>query len=142
MKKSLILLGLFLTTSLYSQTILGKWKTIDDATGKEKSIVEIYEQNGKIYGRIIEVIDPAAKNKKCDQCEGADKNKPIEGLIIIKGLKKDDDEFTGGTITDPKTGKVYKCTISLDGNDKLKVRGYVGFSLLGRTQYWIKVKKS
>ena len=142
MKKSLILLGLFLTTSLYSQTIIGKWKTIDDATGKEKSIVEIYEQNGKIYGRIVEVLDPAAKNKKCDQCEGADKNKPVEELIIIKGLKKDDDEFTGGTITDPKTGKVYKCTISLEGNDKLKVRGYVGFSLLGRTQYWIKVKKS
>jgi uncharacterized protein (DUF2147 family) len=139
-------LGLFLLVFCFQnancQTILGHWKTIDDATGKEKSIVDIYEHKGLIYGKIVTVLDPAAKSKKCDLCEGADRDKPVEGLVIIKGLKKDGDSFSGGTIMDPKTGKVYKCSIELEGNQKLKVRGYIGFSLLGRTQYWIRTKKS
>ena len=142
MKKLGLLLLVFCIQNAKCQTILGHWKTIDDATRKEKSIVDIYEYKGLIYGKIVTVLDPAAKSKKCDLCEGADRDKPVEGLIIIKGLKKDGDAFSGGTITDPKTGKVYKCSIELEGNQKLKVRGYIGFSLLGRTQYWIRTKKS
>ncbi len=142
MKKMLfIFLLLGSMQHMKSQTILGQWKTIDDATGKEKSIVEIYEQNGLIYGKIISVLDPTAKSKKCEKCEGTDKNKPIEGLVIIKGLKKTESDYSGGTITDPQSGKTYKCELSLDGNQKLRVRGYIGFSLLGRTQIWIRVKK-
>ena len=78
--------------------VTGKWKTIDDKTGDAKSVVEIYEQNGKIYGKVVEILNPAKKNAKCDKCDGADKGKPIEGLIIIKGLTKDGDKYTDGDI--------------------------------------------
>lgn len=120
--------------------VTGRWKTIDDKTGDAKSIVEIYEQNGKIYGKVVEILNPARKNSKCDKCDGADKGKPIEGLIIIKGLKKDGEKYTDGDILDPQKGKLYSCTIKLDGKDKLDVRGYMGISMLGRTQVWHRVK--
>jgi uncharacterized protein (DUF2147 family) len=123
-----------------SAQVTGKWKTIDDETGQAKSIVEIYEQNGKIYGKIVEILNPAKKNAKCDKCDGADKGKPLLGLVIIKGLTKDDDEWTDGDILDPTKGKLYSCTIKLDGKDTLKVRGYMGISLIGRTQKWTRVK--
>ncbi|MCR5862183.1 DUF2147 domain-containing protein [Flavobacterium sp. J372] len=119
--------------------VTGKWKTIDDETGKAKSIVEIYESNGKLYGKVVEILNPAKKNAKCDKCEGADKGKPVEGLVIIKGLTKDGNEWTDGDILDPTKGKLYSCTLKLDGKDKLKVRGYLGVSLLGRTQTWTRV---
>lgn len=119
--------------------IEGKWKTIDDETGKEKSIVEIFKKSdGKYYGKVSQLLQKPANNN-CVACKDDRKNKPILGLEIIRGLVKDGDEFTNGTITDPKNGKVYKCTITKDG-DKLNVRGYVGFSLIGRTQTWQKVK--
>ena len=124
----------------YSQTIFGKWKTIDDETGKERSIVSIYEVNGKVYGKVIDILEPTLKDKKCLLCSGSDKDKPILGLIIIKGLSKDEEEYNGGKILDPKNGKTYKCYINLEGADKLKVRGFVGVSMFGRTQYWQRVK--
>lgn len=120
--------------------VTGKWKTIDDETGQAKSIVEIYESNGKIYGKVVEILNPAKKNAKCDKCPGADKGKPVQGLVILKGLTKDGKEWTDGDILDPTKGKLYSCTLTLDGNDKLKVRGYMGVSLLGRTQVWHRVK--
>jgi len=137
--KSLFVFLLFSQFS-FSQNIIGKWKTIDDETGKEKSIVEIFEKNGKVFGRILEVLDPEKKNKKCELCDGEDKNKSIQGLVIIKGLTKEDDEYSNGKILDPKNGKLYKCSISLESKDKLKVRGYIGISLIGRTQYWYRAK--
>ena len=143
MKKKIIfsLVVLFsITSAMQSQTVLGKWKTIDDETGKPKSIVEIYEKSGKIYGKVIDILDADKRNKLCEECSGEDKNKPILGITVIKGLKKDGDEYNDGQILDPKNGKLYKCFITLEGNDKLKVRGYIGFSLLGRTQYWYRVK--
>ncbi len=78
----------FATLSMQAQTVTGKWKTIDDETGKAKSIVEISENNGKLYGKVIEILTDK-KDAKCDKCPGADKGKPIKGLTIIKGLKKD-----------------------------------------------------
>ena len=125
---------------LNAQTVLGKWKTIDDATGQPKSIIEIYEKDGKIYGKIVELLNPAKRNSTCLKCAGEDKNKPILGLTIIKGLSKDDDEYNGGKILDPESGTLYKCIIKLNGKDKLEVRGYVGFSLIGRSQTWLRVK--
>ena len=120
--------------------IEGKWKTIDDETGKEKGIVEIYEHKGKIYGKIIEIFEQSKKHLKCEKCEGEDHNKPILGLNIIKGLKKNGDVYDGGKIVDPKNGKSYHCKITLDGKDKLIVRGYIGISLFGRSQTWIRQK--
>lgn len=126
-------------TSMQSQSVIGKWKTIDDTTGEAKSIVEVFSKSGKIYAKVVDVLDPATKNNLCKQCSGEDKNKPILGLTIIKGLSKDGSEYNSGEILDPKNGKLYKCALTLESKDKLKVRGYIGFSLLGRTQYWHRV---
>ncbi|SDM35786.1 DUF2147 domain-containing protein [Chryseobacterium taihuense] len=138
MKKLLATLVFSLFSVMSFAQIEGKWKTIDDETKQAKSIVEIYKKSdGKYYGKVSQLlIKPADPN--CSGCKDDRKGKPILGMEIIRGLAKDGDEFTGGTITDPKTGKTYKCTITKDG-DKLNVRGYMGFSLLGRTQIWQKV---
>ena len=138
--KTLYILLFFISQIGFSQSILGKWKTIDDETGKEKSIVEIFEKQGKVYGKIIEIFETENRHRKCEKCEGEDKNKPILGLIIIKGLKKSGEVYEGGKITDPKNGSSYNCKISMEGKDKLIVRGYIGFSLFGRSQNWIRHK--
>jgi uncharacterized protein (DUF2147 family) len=128
------------TLFVQSQTVLGRWKTIDDETGKAKGIVEIYEKSGKIYGKVVDILEQENKKRGCENCSGDDKNKPILGMIIIKALSKEDAEYTNGKILDPKNGKLYKCYITLETKDKLKVRGYIGISLFGRTQYWYRVK--
>lgn len=143
MKKTIvysIVLLIFSLYSGYSQSVLGKWKTIDDLTGEAKSILEIYEKAGKIYGRVIEILDPNHKKEVCTKCDGENKNKSIVGMTIINGLKKDGNEYNSGEILDPKTGKTYKCVLLLESKDKLKVRGYLGIPLIGRTQYWLRVK--
>lgn len=142
MKRIAILLTMFVLGAFMSQaqSVTGKWKTIDDETGEEKSIVEITEKDGKIYGKVVEILNPAKKDAKCQGCKGADKDKPIVGLTILKGLSKDGNEWSGGQILDPNKGKLYKCTVKLNGTDKLDVRGYVGISLIGRTQTWLRVQ--
>jgi uncharacterized protein (DUF2147 family) len=140
MKNLILTIALFIVSTTFSQSVTGKWKTIDDETGQAKSIVEVYEVNGKIYGKVIEIFDEKRKNDLCKECTGVDKNKPIQGMVILRGLTKDDVEYSGGKIIDPKNGKTYKCTISLESKDKLKIRGYIGFSLIGRSQYWVRVK--
>jgi uncharacterized protein (DUF2147 family) len=139
MKKIFITIVLiFISINGFSQSVVGKWKTIDDVSGKAKSVVEIYEKSGKIYGKIIDIIDETKAKELCVKCEGADKDKPILGLVIIKGLSKDGNEYSSGKIVDPKSGTIYKCKMALNGTDKLDVRGYVGVSLFGRTQTWIR----
>lgn len=143
MKKTVIYSALFIFAgilSMQAQSVIGKWKTIDDETGVAKSIVEIYQANGKVYGKVIQILEKGKEDKVCEECKGDKKNKPIKGMVIIDGLSKNDDEWDGGKILDPKSGKEYKCVISLENENKLKVRGYVGFSLLGRTQYWTRAK--
>lgn len=142
MKKSVYLAVIFflITQAIQAQTILGKWKTIDDETGKAKSVVEIYEENGEILGKIISIYDKSKENDVCSKCEGNKKNKPLKGLVILQGAKKNGSSWDGGTILDPSKGKVYKCTLSLESENKLKLRGYLGISLLGRTQYWERIK--
>lgn len=143
MKKILItccaFLFAFAAQAQSSADILGKWTTIDDETGKAKSIVEVFKKNdGKYYGKIVKLLQKP-ENEYCVSCKDDRKNKPLIGLEIIRGLKKEGNEFTTGNITDPKTGKTYKCTITRDG-EKLNVRGYLGFSLIGRTQTWTLTK--
>lgn len=131
-------------SALSAQSPVGTWKSIDDDTGKERSLIEIYEKDGKIYGKIVKLFpfpddDP---NPVCDECDEDDPRymKPIIGLEILQGLEKDSDkEWEGGEILDPKNGNVYSCYIELQKADKLKVRGYMGVALLGRTQYWYRV---
>jgi uncharacterized protein (DUF2147 family) len=139
MKLILSIVVFFIFQVSFSQTIFGKWKTVDDETGMENGIVEIYEKAGKVYGRIIEILEKEKKHFKCEMCEGEDKNKPVLGLVIIKGLKKKGDFFEGGKITDPKNGKSYHCKMNLEGKDKLIVRGYIGISLFGRSQTWFRI---
>lgn len=115
---------------------VGVWKTVDDETGKVESLVKIYERNGKLYGTLTKLLlEPGAK---CKACSGARKNKPIEGMQIIWDLKLEKGKWSGGKIFDPRKGKAYRCKLWLDGNNSLKVRGYLGF--LYRTQTWRRVE--
>lgn len=139
--KKLLLLFIFLGCfQLNAQSVIGKWKSIDDKTGKPKSIIEIYEKGGKIYGKVIDILNPATRNGVCTKCGKDYKDKPILGMVIITNMKKDDDEYSGGKILDPESGTEYKCILKLESKDKLEVRGYMGFALIGRSQTWIRVK--
>lgn len=123
-----------------AQNIVGQWKTIDDDTQETKSIVELYKKDGEIYGKVLQLLLPEDQGKLCTKCTGEDYNKPIEGLVIVKGLSKDGDgEYTGGTIFDSAKGKEYKCKMWIDKDqpDMLNVRGYVAFFY--RTQHWHRV---
>jgi uncharacterized protein (DUF2147 family) len=118
---------------------VGRWKTVDDVTGKVKSVVVIWEEHSKLYGRIQKLLDPDVHdpNPRCKDCTGAQKDQPVVGLKILWDLRKEGDTWSGGSILDPESGKTYKCLLALeDGGKKLKVRGFIGLSLLGRTQYW------
>ncbi|HEY4146484.1 DUF2147 domain-containing protein [Pinirhizobacter sp.] len=117
---------------------VGTWKTIDDKTGEAKALVQITETSGKLEGKILKVIkSDDGPNPVCKACDGERKDKPVEGMTILWGLSKDGDEWNGGQILDPKNGKIYKAKMSLDdGGRKLNVRGYIGFSLMGRSQVW------
>lgn len=135
-------LSLFLGVTGFAQTepIVGKWKTIDDETNQPKSIIEIYEQEGKYFGKIVKLFRQAGEDPDpiCDKCDTDDprKDQPVKGMVILTNLEKDDDEYEDGEILDPKNGKVYDCDMEIvDG--KLEVRGYIGISLLGRTQIWL-----
>jgi uncharacterized protein (DUF2147 family) len=123
-----------------SQSIIGKWKTIDAQDGgKEKSIVEIYEENGKIFGKIIEILNPEDKDAICTKCEGEDKNRPILGLVLIKNMIKHGKYYKKGTIFHPEHGKTFRCRLQLTEDfNLLQVRGYVAF--LYATQYWERVE--
>ncbi|MET0264525.1 MAG: DUF2147 domain-containing protein [Duganella sp.] len=120
---------------------VGLWQNIDDETGKPKALIRITDNNGVLQGQIEKLYREANEdqNPKCDKCEGARKDQPISGMVILSGLKKDGDEFNGGEILDPKNGKVYKSKMHLtEGGKKLSVRGYIGTPLLGRSQTWVR----
>lgn len=133
-----LLLALALAPALLAESPVGRWKTIDDETGKVKSIVNIYEAQGVLYGNIEKLLDPADQGKNCDKCPAPQTNKPVEGLMIIWGMKPDGAGYGGGSIMDPKNGKVYSCNMKVEGN-KLIVRGFIGFSVIGRSQTWLRM---
>lgn len=137
---TVILVCLFTMTGIQAQDVFGKWKTIDDNTGEARSIVEIFEREGKVYGKIIAITDPEKRDRVCVKCSGDDRNRPILGLEIIKGLEKTDDKYENGYITDPDNGKRYKCYIELEDANTLKVRGFMGFAIIGRTQTWQRIQ--
>ncbi len=122
-----------------TQDIFGKWKTIDGQNNEAKSIVEIYERDGEVFGRIIDILNPENKEALCTNCEGEDYNKPVLGFELIKNLSKDGKYYKNGTIFDPEHGKKFKCRLMLtEDPDVLQVRGYVAF--LYSTQYWQRVE--
>jgi uncharacterized protein (DUF2147 family) len=135
------ILAVFVTASvLWAETPVspvGKWKTISAETGKPEYIVTVYDEGGKIFGKVTEILNPADKNKVCDKCPGADKGKPVMGFQVIRNLKADGDQYTGGTICDTPNGKWYKAKLKVvDGGKKLKVSGCIAF--ICRSQTWLK----
>lgn len=134
----LIAFAFLLTLSVSGQSIFGKWKTIDGQTNEAKSIVEIYEKEGKVFGKIIEILNPEHQTALCEKCVGNEKNKPVLGLVLIKNMKKDGKHYRSGTIFDPEYGKKFRCRLKLTDNPNiLQVRGYVAF--LYATQYWHRI---
>jgi len=119
-------------------SVTGKWKTVDEATGEEKSIIEIFERNGKIYGKIVKIFTLEDPDPKCDKCPKDDPryDKKIIGMEIIQDMQKAENEYSQGSILDPQDGKIYRCKLWIEDNG-LKVRGYWG--PFYRTQTWKKV---
>jgi uncharacterized protein (DUF2147 family) len=137
-------LVLFAAHAHAQATPAGLWKTIDDETRKEKSLVRISEAGGVYTGRIEKLLDPSKQDAVCDKCSDERKDKPLVGLTIIQGVKHSADDparWDAGEILDPNNGKSYKVRLTpADGGKRLDVRGYIGAPLLGRTQTWIRVE--
>jgi len=120
---------------------VGKWRTIDDRTGKVRAIVDIWEEGGRLYGKIERLLDSDLNlpNPQCIQCIGDLKGKPVIGMRILWDLRKDGDQWSGGRVLDPENGRSYRCIIAIQESGKiLKVRGFIGISIFGRTQYWMR----
>jgi len=140
MRAIILLLLLVITTCAMGQSppngsVTGRWNTIDDNTGKRRSVVEITVTNGVLSGRIVDLYDKTRLEKRCEKCPDDRKDKRIVGLEIIRGMKADGTTWEDGTILDPETGKIYDCKLWLE-NGELKVRGYVAFFF--RTQTWVR----
>ena len=128
------------------EVYLGRYRKVDSKKSVKITQIEcgmrhniVLTEDGKVYGKVSKILTVGEENKVCSECKGDLKNEPITGMVILQNLSKDGDEWNGGTILDPNNGKTYKCYITLESVKKLKVRGYIGFSLIGRTQYWYKV---
>lgn len=136
-KNCLFCICIFLTGSfsLGAQNVFGQWEVTNDE-GKVNSIIEIYKKGDEVYGKVVRIIKEEDRDRLCENCTGELKDKPIEGLDVIRGFEKQGDEYVDGTLIDPKTGKEYRGKIWIDENDpnKLKVRGYIAFFY--KTKTW------
>ena len=132
--------GLGATDAGAAASPLGLWKTIDDETRQPRALVEISERDGVLSGRIVKLFrapgeDPAPR---CKECRGERHDQPVLGMTILWGMRRDGAAWDGGEILDPEEGKTYRCTLQTAAGDRLEVRGYIGISLLGRTQVWLR----
>lgn len=121
-----------------AQSPEGRWKTFDEDTGKAKSIVEISRADGGSYrGKVVEILHSSrGPDPLCDECEGANRNKPIKGMTILWGMKAESGgDYGGGRILDPVNGKTYKSKMELDG-DRLGVSGCIAFFC--REEEWVR----
>ena len=120
---------------------VGRWQTIDGKSGKVKSIVAIREQSGSLNGTIETLFDPPVPHPTCYLCSGTKKDQPLVGLQVLWGFHADGREWAGGQVLDPETGKIYRASLAVeDGGQKLRLHGYVGIPLLGRTEYWVRAE--
>jgi uncharacterized protein (DUF2147 family) len=119
--------------------LIGRWTAMGDMDYKPKAIIQIYEEDGKLHGRVEKIL-PAATTTICKNCDGDLKNKPIAGMVILTDLVKTETGGKDGKILDPGSGNTYSCYLELESPDKLKLRGYIGLPAFGRTQYWFRVK--
>ena len=133
---------MFLSANMSAQVNpTGIWQTVDDEDGKPKSHIEVYKVDGKLHAKVIKLLEKE-NDLLCTECKGDKKDQPIVGMEIMWEMKKDGDknEWKGGKIMDPKNGKEYKCKVKLEQEGVLEVRGFIGFSLLGRTQKWYRIE--
>ena len=132
----------FFSITITSQNVLGVWKTKDSSTGEERALVEVYLDQNKIHAKIIKALNPSIKNFTCLKCTGKNKGKPLVGMIILKDLKKSQSEniFTNGLALNPINGRFYSCDLKLINSKILRVRGYLGISLFGKSEYWQRVE--
>jgi uncharacterized protein (DUF2147 family) len=118
---------------------VGRWKTVDDATGRVTGIIAIREENGKLFGTIEELFDPPVPHPTCYLCSGVLKDHPLVGLQILSGFVQNGNQWSGGQILDPETGKIYSASLSLeDRGKKLRLHGYFLIPMLGRTEHWLR----
>ncbi len=117
------------------ENAVGQWQVINDE-GKPGGHVETYLVNGKLFGKVIQLRPGRLPDAVCEKCSGELKNKPIQGMVILRNFKPEGENWVGGTVVDPDNGKEYKGKVWAVGNDKLYMRGFIGISLLGRTQSW------
>lgn len=139
-KLLITLSGLLMTNLIFAQSIVGKWKTIDDRSGIEKSVLNIYMKGEKLYGEVVKILEKGREDAICVKCEGKLKDQPILGMKIFNGLEKTGkNEYGRGSIFDPENGDSYRCKIWLNEDDpnELMVRGYVAFFY--RTQTWVRI---
>lgn len=139
MKNPCLFIGLlYISYYCLQSQVTGFWKVTDEKDGVVKSIMNVYEQDGKYHARVHRLL-PTSKRTHCEKCTESLKDKPLTGMIIINNLTKGDNEGTDGTVLNPATGKSYSCYIQLVAPDKLKLRGYVlGMPVLGKTMYWLR----
>lgn len=135
---------LIVSLSVSAQAIdpaLGVWKTIDEKTNQPSSLIRLEERNGGLIGTVIELIPTPGETliTHCRLCKSERKDKPIVGMVIMNGLKKEKTgHWSGGEILDPEEGDIYKVKIATEDGKTLRVRGYIGISLIGRTQVWVR----
>lgn len=131
-----VVFGLFSQWVLAGDSPVGTWKSIDDETHQAKALIQISaDANGVLSGKIVKLLQHP--DAVCEKCEGALKGKPDLGMTILWGLKNEGENWSGGRILDPKSGKIYSAKMKLvEGGKKLEVRGFIGISMLGRSQVW------
>ncbi|MBB3107919.1 uncharacterized protein (DUF2147 family) [Psychrobacter luti] len=135
--------GALLSTSVFAVSLNGtQWQTIDDKTGEKKAVIQLTESGGKVSGKIIKVLKKENADALCTKCPGSLKNKPVEGLQILSGLKADgNNQWSDGKLVDPESGKTYSGKLTLsDNGQSLKLRGFVGTPVFGRSQTWQRIK--
>jgi uncharacterized protein (DUF2147 family) len=116
---------------------VGTWRTIDDHTERPSGVVQIYERDGLLFGRVTGIDDPKLQSALCHNCSGYAQNHPVMGLVVLKDMRQDGGRWDGGTILNPQDGHVYHCKMHLGpGGQTLVVRGFIGTPILGRTQTW------
>jgi uncharacterized protein (DUF2147 family) len=128
MIKNLILSAIFLLAfNVFSQDVLGVWATIDKETKKPSSHIKIYKaKNGRVFGKIVKILNPKTQHDVCTKCKGDRKGQPILNMVIISDLTKEGDEYKNGKVIDTRDGKIYNCSMWVENGD-LKLRGYLGW---------------
>ncbi|MGI9279946.1 MAG: DUF2147 domain-containing protein [Endozoicomonas sp.] len=142
LRKALLTASVLVLPALsFANGYVGQWKTVNEETNEAESLVTIWKDGNELKGKIEQILDPEARDMVCEKCEGEKKDQKLEGLTFIWGMEKDGSKYDDGKILDPTSGKVYSASMKLiEDGEKLEVRGYLGFALLGRTQVWVKAE--